>query len=295
MKIFLILLIQVIELFATAPAYNWTNPLKECANIILEKDLDHNVTKEELKTITEFKCNYSNGEIELEAVRDLVNVESLIMRGNTIIQYVESENLDTNITSIVKVSGNFPYWIGELTSLKILDLSGNNLSGNIPDSIALLTNLEKLDLSVNKISKIPPAIGSLSSLKELHLASCSLVQQLPPELGNLMNLEKLYLQDNRLHGEIPAELGDLMFLTKLRLNQNNLKGNIPVELMDLDLAQPSGLGLHENCNLNTDDNDTISWIDSKSSLYRGYDGMRSTGGNCWTPAMVPIIMYLLSD
>lgn len=314
MKYFLHVALLVVALFATAPSHNWTNPLKECANIALGNNPEHNVTKEELETIKEFTCNYGSGELDLEAVRDLANVEVLKIRGNIIVRYVEIINSETNETEIIKVGPSIPSWIGELISLKILDLSGNRIRGNIPDEIGLLYNLEKLDLSVNKFSRLPAAIGNLSSLKELHLASCGIVQRIPPELGNLSSLTHLYLQDNHLHGEIPKELGDLLLLKKLRLNQNNLKGSIPIELTDLDLSQPNGLGLHENCNLQlsfpdcnaSDENDTncdvladseetLSWINSKSSLYRGYDGMRHTGGNCWTPAMVPIIMYLLSD
>jgi len=325
MKYFLHVALLVVALFATAPNHNWTNPLKECANIALGNNPEHNVTKEELETITEFKCSYNGEVLNFEAIQDLINVEILDMRGNYFARFVkhydvnttydENGTIDDNATYVmIKTSNTIPSWIGNLMALKKIRLSGNDLIGAVPSEIGNLYNLEVLDLSANKITSIPSSIGNLSSLKELHLSSNRIVQQLPPELGNLSSLTHLYLQDNRLHGEIPKELGDLLLLKKLRLNQNNLKGSIPIELTDLDLSQPNGLGLHENCNFkldfpdcnasdeNTtncdtlaDSEETLSWINSKSSFYRGYDGMRRTGGNCWTPAMIPIIMYLLSD
>ena len=319
----LILLILSIYVFAAEPSHDWSGVLKVCANRALNKNSDHNLTKEELESIKKFECNY-NGEFYIEPIRDLVNIEILKLRGSRLVSDVITHIDESNETLIViddkdtlssaiwidklnrvffdvnqsveydfNTTHSLPGWIGDFTNLKELDLSGSGLVGSIPDEIGNLSSLEKLDLSVNEFTKLPAAIGNLSSLKELHLASCGLVQQLPPELGNLSSLEKLYLQDNKFFGEIPPELGDLLFLKKLRLNQNNLKGNIPVDLADLDLTQPNGLGLHENCNLKTDENLTIDWIESKASLYRGYDGVRHTGGNCWTSAMVPIIMYLL--
>ena len=295
MRVLLLALSLFALLFATAPAHTWSGYIKECANIELHKSKDYNFTQEELDTIISFTCNYGE-EMQIEPICDLNNTKSLVMRGN----YTYS---------------TIPTCISNLTHLEILDMSGSRLQGDIPTEIGTLTKLTKIDLSNNDLTKIPKSIGNLTSLKELHIASNKLVQKLPSELGTLSSLEKLYLQDNKLFGEIPPELGDDMFLSKLRLNQNNLKGEVPHNLVDLDLTQPNGLGLHENCNLyvtypdcnRSDENDTAdcTWwdesnetehfIDAKSSLYRGYDGMRTTGGHCWTPAMIPVIWYLLSD
>ena len=311
MKIFTFTFVLFMMLFATAPEHTWTGMLLECANHSLKKPREHNITKEELESITEFSCNYSGEIINFEAIQDLINIESLDMRGNLLARWVkhydanttfdENGTVDENATYfLVKTSSTIPSWIGDLTSLKNLRLSGNDLSGAIPTEIGNLANLEILDFSANRLTKLPSSIGNLSSLIEMHLSSNRIVQHLPVELGSLSNLEKLYLQDNRFFGEIPQELGDMLFLKKLRLNQNNLQGLIPDSLADLDLTQPNGLGLHENCNLRlsldtNESNDTRDWIDNKSSLYRGYNGVVNTGGHCWTPAMVPILWYLLSD
>jgi Leucine-rich repeat (LRR) protein len=259
----------------------WNAILSECAT---KKQTPP--TKAVLESISSFTCSY-NGGISIDPICDLKNVTKIVMRGNIL-------------------RSSLPACVGNLSELKYFNISGNRMTGQIPPEIGQLENLEVLDISSNDFSKLPAEIGDLDNLKELHAASCRLVQKIPPELGNLWNLEKLYLQDNRLFGEIPEEIGNLLSLKKLRLNQNNLRGVIPVSFVDLNLSQPNGLGLHENCRIELpiDDNETnetnetavvLDWLDSKASLYRGYSGMQQTGGHCWTPAMVPILMMYLLD
>jgi len=224
-------------------------------------------------------------------------------------------DVNQSVSYDINNSHALPEWIGNFSHLEELYMSGCHLSGFIPDEIGNLTTLKILDLSGNQITRLPTSIGNLTSLKELHLSSNKIVQKLPVELGNLSSLERLYLQNNKFFGEIPPEIGDDFMLKKLRLNQNNLKGEIPHSIIDLNLSQQNGLGLHQNCNLYrnfpdcnaSDANDAVdcnelnasievmNYIDEKSSLYRGFNGIKQTSGNCFTPVMVPIIMYLLSD
>ena len=82
--------------------------------------------------------------------------------------------------------GQIPPELGDLTELRTLSLTGNELNGHIPPELSNLTNLETLDLGLNVLT------GGI-----------------PPELGNLTNLETLDLSYNRLTGSIPPELGNL--------------------------------------------------------------------------------------
>ena len=83
-----------------------------------------------------------------------------------------------------------PDSIGNLTKLRILDLSSNDLR-ELPDSIGNLKNLEELYLSKNyEFSKLPDSIGNLESLKILELEGTNL-DTLPESIGNLTNLENL--------------------------------------------------------------------------------------------------------
>ena len=96
-------------------------------------------------------------------------------------------------------------WVGNLTNLTRLYLSGNNLTG-----------------------AIPAELGNLTNLRELYLIGSDLSGPIPPELGNLTNLRRLYLRGNDLSGPIPPELGSLTNLSHLELTSNwGLTGPLP--------------------------------------------------------------------
>ena len=80
------------------------------------------------------------------------------------------------------LTGSIPSQFGELTGLRVLDLSGNELSGWVPWELGSLANLQILNLSGNRL------IGSLA-----------------PELANLGRLDELNLRSNRLTGTVPRD------------------------------------------------------------------------------------------
>ena len=122
-----------------------------------------------------------------------------------------------------------PAEIGELTSLKVLYLYGNQLS-SVPAEIGELTSLERLDLSHNQISSVPAEIGKLTSLKELNLGNNQL-SNIPAEIGELTSLKELNLYGNQLNS-VPAELGNLTSLEVLNLSENQFS-SVPTEIGDL--------------------------------------------------------------
>ena len=88
--------------------------------------------------------------------------------------------------------------MGEITTLKILNLSSNNLKGIIPNTIGNLTKLEVLGLFENGLEgEIPQEMGRLASLKELTLANNQLAGEIPVEFGQLASLKILQIQNNR--------------------------------------------------------------------------------------------------
>ena len=98
-----------------------------------------------------------------------------------------------------------------------------------------MSNLKELYLSNNQLSgAIPVWIGGLSGLYVLSLADNRLNGPIPAELGNLPNLTTLDLSGNRLSGVIPAAIGDLVNLRRLYLSDNRLDGCIPQELRDVE-------------------------------------------------------------
>lgn len=88
-----------------------------------------------------------------------------------------------------------PSDIFDNTNLSELDLSRNNLDGALPSQVGQLTNLRILDLSDNKFTGVPAEVGQLKNLEVLDLSN-NLLTGLPNELGNLKNLKLLDLSGN---------------------------------------------------------------------------------------------------
>ena len=130
------------------------------------------------------------------------------------------------------LKGPVPTEIGELTALKHLDLTLNNLSA-LPAEIGRLARLDSLKLARNSLTELPAEIGQLGTLEYLNLIDNDLTK-LPTELGGLTALRILYISYNDLTGPIPPEIGRLGRLEQLTLSGNRLTGSIPPEIGLLD-------------------------------------------------------------
>ena len=88
-----------------------------------------------------------------------------------------------------------------------LDLECFDLTGVVPAEIGQLTSLRVLDLGNNDLRSVPAEIGQLAALEELHLDDNQLTS-LPAEFGQLTSLEGLFLKNNRLTS-VPAAIREL--------------------------------------------------------------------------------------
>jgi len=127
------------------------------------------------------------------------------------------------------LKGYLPAEIGELSELKVLDLSMNEIHGSIPPEIGECQFLLWFWIPNNHlIGTIPKELGTIKNLKQIVLNNNQLTGVIPNELGNLWrNLENINLQYNQLTGNIPSELGELLALRMLTLSNNNFTGQIP--------------------------------------------------------------------
>ncbi|MBP6209548.1 MAG: leucine-rich repeat domain-containing protein [Anaerolineales bacterium] len=121
-----------------------------------------------------------------------------------------------------------PPEIVQLTSLILLDLSGNQLTSLSPE-IHRLTNLKFIYLYQNQLTSLPPEIGQLTDLTRLSLWGNQLTS-LPPEIGQLTSLTELDLWKNQLTS-LPPEIINLHKLGKINLWENPLAIAIPAKLL----------------------------------------------------------------
>ncbi|XP_040966938.1 receptor-like protein 9DC1 [Gossypium hirsutum] len=157
------------------------------------------------------------------------------------------------------VSLDLSSWIYDLTfdkhalepsSLRIVDLSHNNLSGTIPQCFGNLSNsLEFLNLKKNKFyGTIPSTFAKGCQLSNFNLNGNLLEGPLIPSILNYRGLKVLDLGSNKINDAFPHWLGSLpqlqilipkvigkrRSLKGLNLSHNNLSGyNIPSSIESL--------------------------------------------------------------
>ncbi|TVT99783.1 hypothetical protein EJB05_54824, partial [Eragrostis curvula] len=150
------------------------------------------------------------------------------------------------------IAGTLPEAVGNMTSLEVLHLGGNQLNDVKAKPLKSLCNLRVLTLWSNRINQdmseflkeLPPcARGKLESL-DLSLTNVS--GEIPSWIYKWTDLGVLKLSSNRLVGSIPLEIGMMSKLNKLYLDNNQLTGSILEEhlanlenLEELDLSYNS--------------------------------------------------------
>ncbi|CAN5958970.1 unnamed protein product [Sphagnum jensenii] len=156
------------------------------------------------------------------------------------------------------LGGSLAQQVGQLTSLRKLNLHNNLLSGELPGTLVNLRNLRGLYLFRNNFSGFLPAgLGSSSpGLQAMDLSYNQLEGPVPESVSLASRLLRLNLNNNRLNGTLPAT--SWVAATQLQyldLSSNALSGSVPEglsnasSLMFLNLAAnrmsgslPSSLG-----------------------------------------------------
>ncbi|TYG51468.1 hypothetical protein ES288_D10G260000v1 [Gossypium darwinii] len=134
------------------------------------------------------------------------------------------------------LQGTIPREFGYLKQLRLLDLSNNDLHGNIPIELNNCSSMQNINLILNSLTgKIP--FGSsdyhMKNLTMLTLAANYLSGGIPSSLANLSSLDFLELSRNQLEGNLPNDLSRLSNLKVLVFSRNNLSGTIPSSIYNL--------------------------------------------------------------
>uniref|UniRef100_A0A6N2KKF3 non-specific serine/threonine protein kinase n=1 Tax=Salix viminalis TaxID=40686 RepID=A0A6N2KKF3_SALVM len=138
-------------------------------------------------------------------------------------QRVTSLNL-----SSMKLEGNLPPQVGNLSFLFSINLSNNSFHGYLPHELTHLHRLKYMNLAYNSFGGDIPSswFTALPQLQHLFLANNSLRGYIPSSLFNVTALETLNLGGNFIGGNISEEIRNLSNLKILDLGHNQFSGVI---------------------------------------------------------------------
>ncbi|XP_035543106.1 probable LRR receptor-like serine/threonine-protein kinase RFK1 [Juglans regia] len=138
-----------------------------------------------------------------------------------------SLKLEILSTSVNKLSGRIPSYLGKITTLRHLSIENNWFSGTVPPEIGKLVNLEKLILNANFLTgELPVDLTYLTNLTELRISSNNFTGRIPDFFNSWKKLQKLEIQASGLTGPIPQSISVLSNLTELRISDLIGEGSI---------------------------------------------------------------------
>ena len=165
------------------------------------------------------------------------------------VQLIHLEEIYLQENQIVTLSPDF---CGNLSSLKVVNLSKNNLNAlAIVEPFSNCSTLKSLDLSFNNIKDIKPdSFHGLASLQELNLGGTNLVEVPSLSFSPLKALLKLSISHNDISVVRRDSLHNLHTLTDLTMSFTNKKLTIEEgafnelsKLKNLDFGNNPGLNI----------------------------------------------------
>ncbi|XP_017647770.1 receptor-like protein 53 [Gossypium arboreum] len=156
---------------------------------------------------------------------EVLDLSSNLIRGNL---PIPASTINVFLISNNSFNGEVSSLICNVTFLRILDLSYNNLSGTIPQCFGNFSNnLQFLNLKKNKFyGTIPPTFVKGCQLSNFNLNGNLLEGPLTPSILNCNGLEVLDLGNNKIKDTFPHWLGSLPQLQVLVLKSNQMHGSL---------------------------------------------------------------------
>ncbi|KAI3894900.1 hypothetical protein MKX03_018179, partial [Papaver bracteatum] len=125
-------------------------------------------------------------------------------------------------------TGPFPSKIGEIAGINIIRIVGNNFTGELPETFAKLINLTQFWISDNQFTgKIPSFVKNWKNLRRVEIQASGLEGPIPSEISFLEKLETLKISDlSGKEGSLPP-LDNLKRLETLVIRSCNINGTLP--------------------------------------------------------------------
>ncbi|KAJ6292095.1 hypothetical protein OIU76_024075 [Salix suchowensis] len=186
-----------------------------------------------------------------KAIQKLPYLKQLDLWANYLSGNIPLEWADTKLEflslGVNRLNGTIPSYLGNITTLRSLNIENNMFSGTVPPELGDLVNLENLTLSANNLSgELPLALANLIRLKELRLSRNNFTGRIPEFIQRWKQLDALEIQAGGFTGPIPSNISLLTNLTDLRIS--NLLGN-GSEIPNLDPIGDIKYLMLSNCNL----------------------------------------------
>ncbi|XP_030936129.1 receptor-like protein EIX1 [Quercus lobata] len=182
-----------------------------------------------LPSLLELRLSY-NCQLPLIPPTPTVNFSSLLVDVHNMTSLRHLDLFGNNFNSSI------PNWLYSFSRLEFLNLGYNNLQGTISSAIGNLTSAISIDLSSNELGgKLSRSLGNLYNLREISLSYNKWSQEIFEILESLSGclsdgLEILDLSHSQLHGHLTDELGVFKNLVELFTGSNSISGPIPVSL-----------------------------------------------------------------
>ncbi|CAM0874676.1 unnamed protein product [Alopecurus aequalis] len=159
------------------------------------------------------------------------NLKALWLDRNKLVEQIPTDlppSLRMLQLSVNNLTGTIPAFLANITALNQFNVAFNNIEGNIPNEIAKLPALHILNVGSNQLTgRFPRAILNLSTLVFLNLGPNHFSGEVPSNLGtSLPNLQVFALSNNFFDGKIPSSLINASNMHILDISSNNFTGSV---------------------------------------------------------------------
>ncbi|TKW13571.1 hypothetical protein SEVIR_5G110600v4 [Setaria viridis] len=208
--------VQVLDLsnnhiHGTVPQWAWDNWIDS----IILMNLSHNQFSSSI--------GYGSG---ISANMFVIDISYNLFEGPLPIPGPQTQLFDCSNNRFSSIPFNFG---SDLSSISLLMASGNKLSGEIPPSVCEATSLKLLDLSNNDLlGSIPSCLmEDMSYLNVLNLRGNQLHGRLPNSLKQGCAFGALDFSDNRIEGQLPRSLVACKDLEVFDIGNNHIEDTFP--------------------------------------------------------------------